>query len=318
MGRPGTFTSRSGGAATKRRTKGKGKGKDKSRKAPSKAAAEEAAAERERASASGKRANKARTDGSVKKVNPSPCDLEARAEAAQPREAWENAMDLMRKRGTGWVHSRVVEGKMVVLLAQQFKKEGGKILLARRLKRAVACGGDEAAGCGYVVEYGDEAEGVVDDAELLEEDKVDDGDEGWLVQVVGGGSAGDGAKKVPVKKKVWWQHRPIIMGSVGKRLLSIKPADLAGALAGVLWFVDGLSAVPCSVQQRCALTKTTCTQDKTPRPAALQRSRSAARSQKKHALPTPSLRLLHPSPGDHQCTFYFPHTIPGSHPHHAP
>ena len=92
---------------------------------------------------------------------------------------------------------------------------------------------------------------------------------------VGGGSAGDGAKKVPVKKKVWWQHRPIIMGSVGKRLLSIKPADLAGALA-------------------------------------------AARSQKKHALPTPSLRLLHPSPGDHQCTFYFPHTIPGSHPHHAP
>merc|ERR1711965_103150 len=142
-------------------------------------------------------------------------------------------MDLMRKRGTGWVHSRVVEGKMVVLLAQQFKKEGGKILLARRLKKAVACGGDEAAGCGYVVEYGDEAEGVVDDAELLEEDKVDDGDEGWLVQVVGGGSAGDGAKKVPVKKKVWWQHRPIIMGSVGKRLLSIKPADLAGALAAV-------------------------------------------------------------------------------------
>ena len=124
-------------------------------------------------------------------------------------------MDLMRQRESGWVHARLVDGKMVVLLAQQFKKEGGKILLARRLKKAVACGGDEAAGCGYVVEYGDEAEGVVDDAEL-------------------------------------------------------------------------------------------------------QRSRSAARSQKKHALPTPSLRLLHPSPGDHQCTFYFPHTIPGSHPHHAP
>ena len=90
-------------------------------------------------------------------------------------------MDLMRERGSGWVHARLVDGKMVVLLAQQFKKEGGKILLARRLKKAVACGGDEAvacggdeaAGCGYVVEYGDEAEGVVDDAELLEEDKVD-------------------------------------------------------------------------------------------------------------------------------------------------
>ena len=110
-------------------------------------------------------------------------------------------MDLMRERESGWVHARVVDGKMVVLLAQQFKKKGGKILLARRLKKAVACGGDEAAGCGYVVEYGDEAEGVVGDEELLEEDKVEKGDEGWLVQVVGGGSAGDGAKKVPVKKK---------------------------------------------------------------------------------------------------------------------
>ena len=42
MGRGRPFTSRSGGAATKRRTKGKGKGKDKSRKTRSKAAAEEA------------------------------------------------------------------------------------------------------------------------------------------------------------------------------------------------------------------------------------------------------------------------------------
>ena len=64
-------------------------------------AEEEEKAERERASARGQRANKARTDGSVKKVNPSPCDLEARAEAAQPREAWENAMDLMRERESG-------------------------------------------------------------------------------------------------------------------------------------------------------------------------------------------------------------------------
>ena len=197
----------------------------------------------ERARANGKRGREMQTAGRVADNAPTREDRKMVVEAAQPREAWENAMDIMRQRESGWVHARLVDGKMVVLLAQQFKKEGGKILLARRLKKAVACGGDEAAGCGYVVEYGDEAEGVVDDAELLEEDKVDDGDEGWLVQVVGGGSAGDGAKKVPVKKKVW------------------------------------------------------C---------------------KKHALPTPSLRLLHPSPGDHQCTFYFPHTIPGSHPHHAP
>ena len=224
-------------AAKKKKAGAEAERENSAEKSAEEAAAEEAAAEKaERARANGKRGREMRTAGRVTDNAPTRADRKMVVEAAQPREAWENAMDLMRKRGTGWVHSRVVEGKMVVLLAQQFKKEGGKILLARRLKKAVACGGDEAAGCGYVVEYGDEAEGVVDDAELLEEDKVDDGDEGWLVQVVGGGSAGDGA----------------------------------------------------------------------------------ARSQKKHALPTPSLRLLHPSPGDHQCTFYFPHTIPGSHPHHAP
>ena len=131
------------------------------------------------------------------------------------------------------MHARLVDGKMVVLLAQQFQKKGGKILLARRLKKEVECGGgDEAAGCGYVVEYGDEAEGVVDDANLLDEYKVEEGDEGWLVQVVAGGSAGDGAKKVPVTKKAWWQHRPITMGSVGKRLLSTKPAALGCARRG--------------------------------------------------------------------------------------
>ena len=55
-----------------------------------------------------KRANQARTDGSIKKVNPSPCDLEARAEVVQAREPWENAMEIMRERKCGWVHSRIV------------------------------------------------------------------------------------------------------------------------------------------------------------------------------------------------------------------
>ena len=137
------------------------------------AAAEEAAAEKaERARANGQRAREMRTAGRVADNAPTRADRKMVVEAVQPREAWENAMDLMRQRESGWVHARLVDGKMVVLLAQQFKKEGGKILLARRLKKTVACGGDEAAGCGYVVEYGDEAEGVVDDADLLEEDEV--------------------------------------------------------------------------------------------------------------------------------------------------
>ena len=55
-----------------------------------------------------KRANQARTDGSIKKVNPSPCDVEARAEVVQAREPWENAMEIMRERKCGCVHSRIV------------------------------------------------------------------------------------------------------------------------------------------------------------------------------------------------------------------
>lgn len=47
------------------------------------------------------RANQARTDGSIHKVNPSPCDLEARADAVCDREPWENAMDIMRERKCG-------------------------------------------------------------------------------------------------------------------------------------------------------------------------------------------------------------------------
>ena len=35
-------------------------------------------------------------------------DLEARAEVVQAREPWENAMEIMRERKCGWVHSRIV------------------------------------------------------------------------------------------------------------------------------------------------------------------------------------------------------------------
>ena len=50
-----------------------------------------------------KRARQAQLGGSVKRVNPSPCDLEARADAVCDREAWENAMEIMRYRKSGWV-----------------------------------------------------------------------------------------------------------------------------------------------------------------------------------------------------------------------
>ena len=117
MGRPGTFTSKSGAAATKRRTTGKGKDKNKSRKTPSKAAAEEAAAERERARANGKRGREMQLAGRVADNAPTRADRKMVVEAVQPREAWENAMDLMRQRESGWVHARLVDGKMVGLLA---------------------------------------------------------------------------------------------------------------------------------------------------------------------------------------------------------
>ena len=92
-------------AAAKKRSKGKGRKVSKAEKArllavaavdegrARKKAAENVAAEdgkgeaevEEKDWSQQRRANQARTDGSVKKVNPSPCDLEARAEAACER-----------------------------------------------------------------------------------------------------------------------------------------------------------------------------------------------------------------------------------------
>ena len=52
---------------------------------------------------------------------------------------------------------------------------------------------------------------------------------GWEVQLVEGGSAGAG-EEVCVRRGLWKQHRPIIMGSMGDNLLSIEPGTLARAL----------------------------------------------------------------------------------------
>ena len=207
MGRPGTFTAQSAAAASKSRTKGKGKGK------PMGKVKDEVEVEVKDWSQQ-KRANQARTDGSIKKVNPSPCDVEARAEVVQAREPWENAMEIMRERKCGWVHSRIVSGRMVILLAQKFRVQAGVVeVLVHGASEAEK---DEA-----------EAEGVWVAAPV--EGDLKERDTGWLVQLVEGGSAG-GGKDVPVVCGLWKQHRPIIMGSMGESLLSIEPAALAGAL----------------------------------------------------------------------------------------
>ena len=140
-------------------------------------------------------------------------DLEARAEVVQAREPWENAMEIMRERKCGWVHSRIVSGKMVILLAQKFRVQAGVVeVLVHGASEAEK---DEA-----------EAEGVWVAAPV--EGDLKERDTGWLVQLVEGGSAG-GGKDVPVVCGLWKQHRPIIMGSMGESLLSIEPAALAGA-----------------------------------------------------------------------------------------
>ena len=65
---------------------------------------------------------------------------------------------------------------------------------------------------------------------LAQKDKGEEGDnEGWQVQLVGGGAAG-GGKDVSVGGGLWKQHNPIIMGSMGENLLSIEPGTLARAL----------------------------------------------------------------------------------------
>ena len=62
-------------------------------------------------------------------------DLEARADAVCDREPWENAMEIMRERKCGWVHSRIVSGRMVILLAQKFRVQAGVVeVLVHRVK----------------------------------------------------------------------------------------------------------------------------------------------------------------------------------------
>ena len=49
----------------------------------------------------------AQIDGTAKPAHPRFHDLGARADAVCDREAWENAMVIMRERKCGWVHSRI-------------------------------------------------------------------------------------------------------------------------------------------------------------------------------------------------------------------
>ena len=206
---------------------GKGKGKASTASAVSASASASASASVEaevevKDWSQQKRARQAQLGGSVKKVNPSPCDLEACAGAVCDREPWENAMDIMRERRCGWVHSRIVSGRMVILLAQKFRVQAGVVeVLVRRVKAEASEAEKDKA----------EAEGVWVAAPRGgdEEEELQEGDKGWQVQLVEGGAAG-GGKAVSVERGLWEEHRPIIMGSMGDNLLSIEPGTLARAL----------------------------------------------------------------------------------------
>ena len=75
-----------------------------------------AAVPSERHAASGRLGKAAQINGSVKHVNLSPDDREMVAEAERARAPWEDALEEMRRRGKGWMHSREVRGKAVVVL----------------------------------------------------------------------------------------------------------------------------------------------------------------------------------------------------------
>ena len=79
------------------------------------------------ASANGKRGREMQLAGRVADRALTRDDRKMIADAVQPREAWENAMDIMRERRCGWVHSRIVSGRMVILLAQKFRVEAGVV-----------------------------------------------------------------------------------------------------------------------------------------------------------------------------------------------
>ena len=87
--------------------------------------------------------------GRVADKAPTRDDRKMIADAVHPREAWENAMDIMRERESGWVHARVVSGKIIVLLAQKEGTKGGRcssLKVARLLEVAKACPCSVASG----------------------------------------------------------------------------------------------------------------------------------------------------------------------------
>ena len=213
-----------------------------------------------------KSARQARTSGSVKKMDPSLEDLAARAEVVQTREPWENALALMRQRTGGWVHARVVSGRMLILLAQRFRVRGGEVQVLEGDEPVVPDGGGpgvlDGSELGAWVKTAELAWGYdekeKEDAEEEEEEEegstrkrrrlrqkgrgeaavrgrvelveLKEDDEGWRVQLVEGG-AGGGAAVLVRGGGLWKEHRPIIMGSLGEHLLSIELCTTAYTVA---------------------------------------------------------------------------------------
>ena len=93
------------------RAKGKSKGKSKGKVTKESASKEEVEAADEAMEKFVAAGLRARQDpGHVKVHRVGLADMAARADAVCDREAWENAMEIMRERKSGWVHARVVSG----------------------------------------------------------------------------------------------------------------------------------------------------------------------------------------------------------------
>jgi hypothetical protein len=116
-------------ASAGKRKKGRGRKISKAQKAEEAAvAAEEAAAEAEAAearSARARNARQARTDGSVQRVNLSPDDLAACAEAKLELPVEQVALQKMRALKHGWVCALYVREKLHVYLAGGLDLAGG-------------------------------------------------------------------------------------------------------------------------------------------------------------------------------------------------
>ena len=166
------------------------------------------------ASANGKRGREMWLAGRVADKAPTREDRKMVVEAVQSREAWENAMALMRERRGGWVHARVVSGKMVILLAQRFRVSGDVVeVLVGDEPEVAGAWVATAAAAAWGEDESEEGDLSKKRRRLRQKGKgkaaaggvkLKEGDKGWRVQLVEGGAGG--GTDVPVVRGLWKQH----------------------------------------------------------------------------------------------------------------